>query len=194
MLNNVLSAAPTIVSSLPPSLVAHCYPPHCLSSCRLFPNCQGLTIPGDAKATEAACKDTTGTGPQCCFDTDSKTCINGAVASTGGSMACKTNGQSNPANEEQLFKAHSVYDNCAMSIGDDSWSPRLPSYWINNTGAFLNKVKPPFFENFHIEIVPDAAAGGDTTLECFTNAGAKVQAVSLVAVLTTLFAFVSLMN
>merc|ERR1711934_211399 len=102
----------------------------------------------------------------------------------------KKNGRADPANEDELFKAHSVYDNCAMSISGGDWSPRLPSYWINDTSAFLNKVKPPFFENFHIEIVPDTAA--DATYKCFTNGSLRGRVISIVSLLSTLFAIIML--
>ena len=74
------------------------------------------------------------------------------------------------------------YDHCGVNTGKDD-DPQIPGRHVGeaawNQTAFLNMVRPPFFEDYHIEIVPD----GD---DCMSPAGRVVASAVLAVALFVL--------
>ena len=90
-----------------------------LTQSRLFPDCEKLNEGDDPSKNQATCNDAIN-GHQCCFDTDTGRCINGAGESPDDGAVCKVNGRNHKDNAEELEKVGNVYDGCGMNLPDAS--------------------------------------------------------------------------
>ena len=146
----------------------------------LFPDCSQITSQKDCTETRSN---------KCCWHNNM--CHNGKQSTTeAGSYDTKVYTCENPANvnnwdlDPEAWAARSIYDGCGLSVASEF---RLPSFWFLNSTEFVNKIKPPYFQDFAVVIRPesefDANADGIDSA-CYTSGAAKAASVTVALVLS----------